>query len=320
MTDMTTPAVSIIVPVYKAEKYLHKCVESLLSQTFADFEVLLIDDGSPDESGRICDEYAEKDSRVKVFHKENGGVSSARNLGLDMAAGERVMFVDADDWLDNDALQFCLERAGDAEFVRYGMRVVYSQSHSAVDKSINESWNYDEYFSNVVARKTTLSVWGGLYKRSLFETNNIRFNPKYALGEDWLVLYLLLKVTSNIKLVANPLYNYNSTNEGSAVHAITLDKVKQLIDVASIICSDYMDFKKNDALDEILKCKYNTTFYCLVTLLSTRASINSVLKIVFLLKKKGLFPSFHEIFKIQDLLKKKLILLFFAVINFSRVR
>ena len=98
----TTPKISVIVPVYKAEAYLHRCVDSILAQTFQDFEVLLIDDGSPDRSGEICDEYARKDKRVRVFHKENGGVSSARNMGLDNARGEYVCFVDSDDWLDEE--------------------------------------------------------------------------------------------------------------------------------------------------------------------------------------------------------------------------
>ena len=93
------PLVSVIVPVYKAEKYLHKCVDSLLAQTMTDFEVLLINDGSPDRSGAICDEYAAKDSRIRVFHKENGGVSSARNLGILESQGKYITFVDSDDWL-----------------------------------------------------------------------------------------------------------------------------------------------------------------------------------------------------------------------------
>ena len=94
----TTPTISVIVPVYNAEKYLHRCIDSVLAQTYTDFELLLIDDGSKDQSGEICDEYAQKDARVRVFHQENGGVSSARNLGLDNAKGEWVTFVDSDDW------------------------------------------------------------------------------------------------------------------------------------------------------------------------------------------------------------------------------
>lgn len=94
------PKISVIVPIYNAEKYLHRCIDSILNQTFTDFEVLLINDGSTDSSGSICDEYAKKDSRVRVFHKENGGVSLARNIGIDKALGLWTLFVDSDDWLD----------------------------------------------------------------------------------------------------------------------------------------------------------------------------------------------------------------------------
>ncbi|MGN0202626.1 MAG: glycosyltransferase family 2 protein, partial [Candidatus Cryptobacteroides sp.] len=98
---MDCPKISVIVPVYNAESTIRRCVDSILAQTFTDFECLLIDDGSKDRSGEICDEYAAKDSRVRVFHKENGGVSSARNVGLDNAKGEWVTFVDSDDWIDS---------------------------------------------------------------------------------------------------------------------------------------------------------------------------------------------------------------------------
>lgn len=98
------PKVSVIVPVYNVEKYLHRCIDSILTQTFTDFEVLLINDGSKDRSGEICDEYAKKDSRVKVFHKENGGVSSARNVGLDNARGDLICFCDSDDFVTKDWL------------------------------------------------------------------------------------------------------------------------------------------------------------------------------------------------------------------------
>ena len=92
---MTLPKISIIVPVFNAEKYIHRCIDSLLAQSFTNFELILVDDGSSDRSGQICDEYAAKDSRVSVFHKKNEGVSSARNLGLDNAKGEWISFVDS---------------------------------------------------------------------------------------------------------------------------------------------------------------------------------------------------------------------------------
>ena len=103
------PKISVIIPVYNAEKTLHRCIDSILAQTFSDFEVLLIDDGSKDKSGEICDEYARKDSRIKVCHKENGGVSSARNTGLSKAMGEYVIHCDADDFIEPEMLDLCIE-------------------------------------------------------------------------------------------------------------------------------------------------------------------------------------------------------------------
>ena len=99
------PVISVIVPVYKAEKCLTHCVDSILAQTFQDFEILLIDDGSPDQSGALCDQYAAKDSRIRVFHKENGGVSSARNLGMQEAVGTYIAFADSDDWMEPEELE-----------------------------------------------------------------------------------------------------------------------------------------------------------------------------------------------------------------------
>lgn len=101
--------ISIIVPVYKVEPYLRKCVDSILAQTFTNFEVILVDDGSPDNSGKICDEYAIKDSRVRVIHKENGGLSSARNAGIDIARGKYLGFVDSDDYIAEDMYEVLYE-------------------------------------------------------------------------------------------------------------------------------------------------------------------------------------------------------------------
>lgn len=112
--------VSCIIPVYNTEKYLPRCIESVLAQTFVDWEMLLIDDGSTDASGSICDEYAAKDERIRVFHKENGGISSARNLGLNYAQGEWIFFVDSDDSLPKTSLESLLSRSSDANIIAGG--------------------------------------------------------------------------------------------------------------------------------------------------------------------------------------------------------
>ena len=117
--------VSCIIPVYNTEKYLPRCIESVLAQTFVDWETLLIDDGSTDASGSICDEYAAKDERIRVFHKENGGISSARNLGLNYAQGEWIFFVDSDDSLPKTSLESLLSRSSDANIIVGGFFFVF---------------------------------------------------------------------------------------------------------------------------------------------------------------------------------------------------
>lgn len=115
LNNMSQPVISVIVPIYKVEKYLCQCVESILNQSYRNIELILVDDGSPDACPRICDEYALADPRVKVIHKENGGVSSARKVGMESASGNYVLFVDSDDWLSLETLQCCMDRIEDAD-------------------------------------------------------------------------------------------------------------------------------------------------------------------------------------------------------------
>ena len=105
--------VSVIVPIYKVEKYLNKCVDSIINQSYKNLEIILVDDGSPDKCGEICDKYAEKDSRVKVIHKENGGLSDARNAGIDIAKGDYLLFVDSDDWITSNICEVLIKNAND---------------------------------------------------------------------------------------------------------------------------------------------------------------------------------------------------------------
>ena len=116
--------VSVIIPVYNAEQYLKRCLDSVLAQTYQDFEIICIDDGSTDNSGAICDEYAKKDSRIRILRKENGGVSSARNAGLNIAEGEYITFIDSDDYVDTDYMQTLYENLEGADAVASGSREV----------------------------------------------------------------------------------------------------------------------------------------------------------------------------------------------------
>lgn len=167
--------ISIIVPVYKVEKYLRKCVDSILAQTFTDFEVILVDDGSPDNSGKICDEYAEKDNRVRVIHKENGGLSSARNAGIDVARGKYLGFVDSDDYIDEDMYEILYEnlKIHDADISSVELIPFYGDRYKKANKEKKVIiLNKKEAIKSVLEGTQFYAyAWNKLYRKELFKDN-----------------------------------------------------------------------------------------------------------------------------------------------------
>lgn len=188
------PKVSVIVPVYKVEKYLPECIESILAQTFKDFELILVDDGSPDNSGKICDDYAARDSRIRVFHKKNGGVSSARNLGLDNALGEWIAFVDSDDTVGRKYLEHLF-----SEDIDGNVLVVSGLINVSEKGEITRCVQFPAETQSPVAafREKMLYKYGypvsKLYNNRLIRTHGIRFDPEISMAEDMLFMadYLL---------------------------------------------------------------------------------------------------------------------------------
>jgi glycosyltransferase involved in cell wall biosynthesis len=209
------PTISVIVPVYNVEQYLCKCLDSILDQTFTDFELLLIDDGSPDKSGQICDEYAQKDSRIRVFHKENGGASSARNLGLDNALGEWITFVDSDDWLSEDffnkMLYKAIEQNVDAIFCNCFF--VY-QNGDCIRNSIhkkNKIENGNKILNKLLIRRgVRYEIWGKIIKAKFV---SCRFNENVKIGEDLLYLIeLFYNYDLKTAIITDTLYYYRQVN------------------------------------------------------------------------------------------------------------
>ena len=179
------PEISVIVPVYKVEPYLRRCVDSILSQTFADFELILVDDGSPDNCGAICDEYAQKDSRVRVIHKENGGVSSARNAGLDIANGTYVTFCDSDDyytveWLENLLVAITSNQAdvivGNFKMMSSDEKELQSIQHEVATYQTESFEGKKQYvYSQLFGNKNGWEVWSRLFKMQIVKDKNVRF-------------------------------------------------------------------------------------------------------------------------------------------------
>lgn len=211
------PKVSVIVPVYKAEKYLNRCVDSILNQTFTDFELILVDDGSPDKSGHICGEYVRRDARVATIHKENGGVSTARNAGLDIARGTWIVFVDSDDWCESNYLSdfFCTsETLGDNDVVLQGRRNETSAGIVSSDMVLRDS-----VYSNIVSGmlQNSLLTFGApyckLYPNSLIKEHNIRFPEDYSYGEDTVFFFRVLLLVDRIITISKCNYHYVDYDE-----------------------------------------------------------------------------------------------------------
>lgn len=200
------PEISVIVPVYKVEKYIKKCVDSILAQTFTDFELWLVDDGSPDNCGAICDAYAQKDSRVKVIHKKNGGLSDARNAALDVMHGEYVFFVDSDDWIAVDTLEImyaALKKTG-AQVATGNIISVYEDGTEKVlyAPALEEKLLVGEELLTTLLRP---NAWNRLYKAELFR--NLRY-PVGRLYEDAFVYHKILAQIHSMVLVGKNTYYY----------------------------------------------------------------------------------------------------------------
>ncbi len=207
--------ISIIVPVYNAQNYLEKCINSMIDQSYCDFEVLLIDDGSTDSSAEICDVYASKDQRIKAVHKPNGGSASARNLGLELAKGEYIAFVDADDFVDPDYLLVLhqLAEAHNADLVQCQYRTVRPSERTLPEKAaadIHSECVCDnlQLLRDFCCKKTYLSVavlWNKLYRRELF--SGLRFPEKKGIDDEFLIYQVVYRAKKIVK-TSSPLYFY----------------------------------------------------------------------------------------------------------------
>ncbi len=258
--------ISIIIPVYNAEYWLEECLNSVINQTYANLEIILVDDGSSDNSGRICDEYATKDKRIKVIHTENRGVSSARNTGLDLAQGDYVSFIDSDDFVDKDYIfamhQKSIETNAGLVFCHYSKFV--EGKTIPIDEKIPELINVnikDDNFLYFIHRffNFNQSIFGGTW-RVLFKENilhTIKFVPDIKVSEDLLFLLHVILKAKRIASVKEHLYFYRQTN-----HSVTSKYKKNFL---SSQLSLYRELKKIfDAFDNVQSKQIFETYSCLL--------------------------------------------------------
>lgn len=212
------PKFSIIVPVYKVEEYLDRCIQSILKQTFTDFEVILVDDGSPDNSGIICDNYAAKDNRIVVLHQKNQGVSAARNNGLDIAQGEYICFVDSDDWIEQEMLAEIEADISNKsnDVVIWGVKNIYNDR--IYEDNINIEENTEKFKEALIVDELQAYAWNKCYKISIFG------GDKFPLGmcyEDLFFIPQLVYKAESISVIKKALYNYNRQNMASITNNLT---------------------------------------------------------------------------------------------------
>lgn len=228
------PSVSIIVPVYNAEACLRRCVESVLNQEYADFELLLADDGSRDGSGRICDEYAAADSRVRVFHKENSGVSDSRNLCLDQARGRYLQFLDADDWITANATKLLVQAMEE-----HLCDLVISDFYRVVGERVSPKGDIDEvqvlsreeYASHMMENPANYYygvLWNKLYRREIVEQHHLRMDPAISWCEDFMFNLEYIRRAETFFALQVPVYYYVKTKGSLCTQGISISKTIQM--------------------------------------------------------------------------------------------
>lgn len=207
------PLVSVIVPIYNTEKYLPKCIESICRQTYRHLQIILVDDGSSDRCGEICDEYTRKDERVEVIHQQNSGVVTARNAGLSLAKGEYLAFVDSDDWIEPEIYERMIAVAvtGDCDMVWCDVMGVHKDKNALA--SILYSNAPSEMICRILKGEVPGWLWNKLIRRTFYDSVNLQLHVDDNILEDMLQSVKLLCADPKMGYINQPMYCYNRTNE-----------------------------------------------------------------------------------------------------------
>lgn len=247
---------SFVIPVYQTYEFLEKCVDSILSQSFKNFEIILIDDGSFDGSDQVCDLYVKKDSRVKTVHKINEGQGVARNLGVSMASGEFIIFIDSDDWWDDEkALEKIDNLSNDADIISFGLKTMGSiEKKLEIFNILNTEYKDGQAFILDVLKGNPSFPWYPVlyaFKKSIWKTNNISF-PSHTFFEDTATVYKIFLYAKKVKVLPEFFYCYRQSRQTSTTKHIDLRLLTNHIDVSN----KCIDFIKNLRIDNNVLEKY----------------------------------------------------------------
>lgn len=238
---------SIILPVYNGSKFVDKCIDSILGNMYADFELIIVDDGSNDATAEICDRYAAIDKRIVVYHNTNHGVSYSRNFGIDHANGTWIGFIDADDWLDPDAFATIVANTqfDKTDVVCYDFWSVTKDNETVVQlPNINQG--KIPFMREQMLHGWTV-VWNTFFRKDYLDRHELRFKERISIGEDFEFLFRAFYYASDIVIIDRPLYYYNRMNEDSALHRMTVKHYDQIIG-ANLLVAQF--FKENGIFDE----------------------------------------------------------------------
>lgn len=254
---MIGPKISVIIPVYKVENYLDRCVKSIIGQTYENLEILLVDDGSPDNCPKMCDQYASIDNRVRVIHKPNGGLSDARNAGIDVATGEYITFVDSDDWISENCIEVLLQIQQKNHTLISVIDTVESDGTKESERSYSAGYDSKEVYTAEEAmqviflqREFNTSAWAKLYHRSIFD--GIRFT-KEIFYEDLDLIYRLIDKAGKISFSPAGKYYYFQRND-SIVHAKFDSRHFILVDISAEIMK-FVD-ERYPQIHDAAVCRY----------------------------------------------------------------
>ena len=255
--------ISIIIPVYNSESKIKRCIDSVLNQTYINFEVIIIDDGSTDRSGQICDEYKDKDNRIKVIHRKNDGVSSARNLGILQSTGLYLIFLDSDDWIENNALEILYKsiRKEDDDIVICGCYMEFPYENNKVLNIKLDNKRYlsvESYLSRFEYYRNT-GIFGfsvnKIYKSKIIKDNNILFG-KYNFAEDLFFIFEVLTHCNTIKVIENTLYHYMHENPSS----LSKSNKENPLNIINLINDKTINFLKDNNSYEVNELYINNGY------------------------------------------------------------
>ncbi len=302
--------ISVIIPVYNVEKYLPECLDSVLSQTYTDLEVILIDDGSKDSSGTICDEYAKNDSRIKVIHQQNGGAAAAKNAGLRVATGKYLAFVDSDDWIERDAFEFMVNKLNEhkAEVVQCAFRNVYVDSDKDMLVIDNETvFEAQEYLRRYTVDWTCGLLWDKLYLRELF--NGIFFEEGHKIDDEFFTYQGVMNAN---RVVYFPKVIYNYRQRGSSVTLSKENQLRMLFDKL-----DYLPTRRKRVIAKFPELKQDFDYHYLSLLLIISHDSNATKELIVRIKTllKDYFKE-RKLCKIEASVLIKLMVLRYASVDY----